>query len=104
MTTVALWSRTRALPIFVILQCLDLLTTFIFLSKGVAEGNFLLVSALPYTHAPWIGLVAAKLLATLIGFYCYRNGRINALRLANAGYFLVVGWNLTAIGAAIVAH
>jgi hypothetical protein len=31
------------------------------------------------------------------------DGRITALRLANAGYFLIVGWNLSAIGAALIA-
>ena len=87
-----------------ILQCLDALTTLTFLRQGVAEGNPLLVWALPYAHAPWIGLVAAKLMAALIGLYCYRNGRIKALRLANTGYSLMVGWNLTAIAAAAIAR
>jgi len=87
----------------VVLQCLDVLTTLVFLRKGVLEGNPLLVWALPYAHAPWVGLVAAKTIATLIGFYCYRNGRTAALRMANAVYCLVVGWNLTAIAAAVVA-
>lgn len=95
-------ARTNVLPTFVILQCLDVLTTLVFLSKGIAEGNPLLVWALPFAHAPWVGLVAAKLIATAMGFYCYRNGRITALRLANAGYFLIVGWNLSTIGAALV--
>jgi hypothetical protein len=49
-------------------------------------------------------LAAAKLLALVIGLYCYRNGRIKALRLANTGYSLMVGWNLTAIAAAVIAR
>jgi hypothetical protein len=102
--TTAVWTRTRALPIFVILQCLDVLTTLIFLSKGVVEGNALLVWALPHAHAPWIGLVTAKLIAILIGYYCYRNGRITALRLANAAYFLIIAWNLAAIAAVAIAQ
>ena len=102
--TTPVWTRTKALPIFVMLQCLDVLTTLIFLSKGVAEGNALLVWALPYAHSPWIGLVAAKLIATSIGYYCYRNSRITALRLANAGYFLVIAWNLATIAAVAIAH
>jgi hypothetical protein len=87
----------------VILQCLDVLTTLIFLSKGVNEGNPLINWVLPLTHAPWIGLLAAKLTATLLGVYCYRSGRITTLRLANAGYFLIVGWNLVTIAATAIA-
>jgi hypothetical protein len=71
--------------------------------KGVAEGNPLLVWLLPYVHAPWMGLVSAKLTAILIGFYCYRNSRIRALRLANASYCVMVGLNLTAIAASAIA-
>lgn len=51
-----------------------------------------------------MGLVTAKLIAALIGLYCYRSGRTAALRLANAAYFLVVGWNLAAIVAAVIAY
>ena len=102
--TAKTWTRTQALPIFVVLQCLDFLTTLVFLSKGVAEGNALLVWALPHAPAPWVGLVAAKLLAALIGFYCYRNGRITALRLANVSYFLIVSWNLMAIALTAMAR
>ena len=102
--TTAAWTKSKVLPIFVILQCLDILTTLIFLHQGTAEGNPLLVWAIPRMHAPWVGLAAAKLTALLIGLYCYRNGRIKALRLANTGYSVMVGWNLTAIAAAVIAH
>jgi Domain of unknown function (DUF5658) len=94
----------NVLPIFVVLQCLDFATTLQFLARGVAEGNPLLTMALPHSHAPWIGLVAAKLTATLIGFCCYRSGRIRVLRLANAAYFLIVALNLATIAAASLAH
>lgn len=83
---------------------MDVLTTLIFLRAGVAEGNPLVVLALPAGHAPWMGLVAVKVVATMIGLLCYRTERTTALRLANIGYFLIVGWNLTAIGAAALAH
>lgn len=87
-----------------ILQCLDVLTTLIFLKQGTAEGNPLLVWAIPHMHAPWVGLAAAKMMALLIGLNCFRNGRIKALRLANTGYSVVVGWNLAAIAAAVIAR
>jgi len=54
------------------------------------------------TYAPWVGLLVTKLIAATIGFYCYRSRRMSLLRLANAGYSLVVGWNLAAIAAICV--
>ena len=97
-------SQTNALKIFVCLQCLDVLTTLLFLSKGVAEGNPLVHWALNNSHTPWVGLVLTKLTAVLIGQYCYRSGRITLLRWANTGYSLVIGWNLIAIMAGALAR
>jgi len=88
------------LPVFLALQCLDVLTTLIFLSKGVREGNPLYSWTLPYVHAQWIGLIAVKLLAMLIGYWCYRSGKIETLRMANIGYSAIVAWNLLTIAAA----
>jgi len=102
--TTAVRTQTNVLPVFVILQSLDVATTLAFLHKGIAEGNPLLALSLPYTHAPWIALLAVKLIATLIGLYCYRTGRIAALRLANVAYFLIVGWNLATIAAWAMLH
>lgn len=99
----AIRTQTNALAIFIVLQCLDVLTTLVFLSKGMAEGNPLMGLALSSAHAPWLGLVVSKLIAVLIGRYCYRNGRFTLLRRANAGYALVVGWNLVGITAALLA-
>jgi hypothetical protein len=96
--------RSNALPFFIVLQCLDVLTTLVFLSKGMDEGNPLVHWAISNAHAPWIALVVTKSIAALIGQYCYRSGRMTLLRRANAVYSLVVGWNLFAIGAALFAH
>jgi hypothetical protein len=97
-------AKKNALPLFILIQCLDILTTLVFLSKGIAEGNPLVSWALSSTHSPWIGLVIAKLIAALIGQYCHRSGRLRLLQRANAGYSLVVGWNLVAIAAGMMAH
>lgn len=101
-TTIA--GRSNALQLFVILQCLDALTTLTFLRMGLAEGNGLVSWALYTAHAPWIGLIFTKLLAALIGLYCYRSRRVGLLRRANAGYSLVVAWNLLGIAAAAIVH
>jgi len=86
------------------LQCLDVLTTLVFLKWGMEEGNPLVSWALSHAFAPWVGLVLAKLIVVIIGQYCYRSGRLTLLRRANAGYSLVIGWNLIAIAAAVFAH
>jgi hypothetical protein len=98
------WARESALPLFVVLQFLDMMTTLIFLRAGVAEGNPLVTLALAHGHAPWTGLIAVKIIATMIGLICYRTGRFSTLRLANAGYSLIVGWNLLAIAVTALAH
>jgi hypothetical protein len=95
--TRAVWTKPNALPVFAALQCLDVVTTLIFLSKGVREGNPLVSWTLPYLHSQLIGLIAAKLLAMIIGVWCYRNGKISALRIANIGYSAIIGWNLLTI-------
>jgi hypothetical protein len=87
-----------------VLQLLDALTTLVFMSKGVPEGNPLMSWAMSSVHAPWIGLVVTKLTATLIGLYCYRSGRITLLWRAAAGYSLVIGWNLVAIASTVFAR
>ena len=94
-------SRRSAIELhfFVILQCLDVLTTMAFLHRGVNEGNPLMGWVLSSTQAPWAGLLVTKLIAAVIGLYCYRSGRMTLLKRANIGYSLVVGWNLVAIAA-----
>jgi len=93
-----------ALSVFIVLQCLDVLTTLVFLSRGVKEGNPLVSWALSNARTPWAGLVLTKLIVAFIGQYCYRSGRITLLRRANVGYSLVVGWNLLSIAAAAVGR
>jgi len=95
-------AHTNALSFFLTLQCLDVLTTLVFLRKGMAEGNPLVHWALAFGAAPWVGLILTKTLAALIGHYCYRSGRMTLLRQANTGYSLVVAWNLIGIGAALI--
>jgi len=96
----ALRTRSLALPIFAGLQCLDVLTTLIFLSKGVSEGNALVAWMLPHVQAPVICLALAKVPAMTIGLYWYRRGRVNVMQFANLGYAAVVLWNVAAIAMA----
>lgn len=101
--TSAIRTKANVLQVFLALQLLDAVTTLIFLSRGVREGNPVVSGMMPFVHAQWIGLAAAKLLAMLIGFYCYRHGKFAALRMANFGYAGIVAWNLLTIAAAAFA-
>jgi hypothetical protein len=98
------FAKVGALPLFVALQCMDVLTTLLFLSRGVEEGNPLVRWTLSFAHSPWAGLVLTKMIAALIGGHCHLSGRLTLLRRANAGYSLVVGWNLITIAAAVFVH
>jgi hypothetical protein len=100
----AIAARASIFPVFFLLQCLDGLTTLIFLTKGIAEGNPLISWSMAVMHVPWAGLVAAKIMAALIGLYCSRTGRIAFLRRASVGYSAIVAWNLFALLAGAAAH
>jgi hypothetical protein len=99
----AIRTRPGALHYFILLQCLDVLTTVMFLGKGVPEGNPVIAWSMSIAHGPWLGLILAKSAAALIAQYCYRSDRMTLLRRANAGYSLVVGWNLIAIAVSTLA-
>lgn len=95
---------TTPLTVFIALQSLDVLTTLVFLRNGVQEGNPLVGWAISTGHTQWIGLVLTKLIAALIGQYCYRSGHPAPLRWANKAYSLVIGWNLFAIAVEALTH
>ena len=79
------------------LQMLDLLTTFAFLLRGVQEGNPMVRYALRLSSHPLGGLLAIKVLALGLGFYCWRCGRERLLTRINILFAIVVAWNLVAL-------
>jgi Domain of unknown function (DUF5658) len=79
------------------LQVLDFLTTVAFLINGVREGNPLVRFALGYAPHPLGGLLAVKLLAVGLGFYCWSKGREKLLVRINFLFAFVVAWNLAAL-------
>src|SRR3569833_1929534 len=96
----ALRTRSLALPIFAGLHCLDFLTTLLFLSRGIGEGNALVAWMLPHVQAPLICLAVAKIPAMPIALYWYLRGRVNVMQLANLGYAAGVLWNVASIASA----
>ena len=91
-TAIALTER----PItgFVYLQILDLMTTVAFLAHGFMEGNPFVRFLMESTSHPVAGLVMAKCLGIVLGFYAWRTGRHAALRKANVFFAVLVIWNL----------
>jgi hypothetical protein len=82
---------------FFYLQALDLLTALVFMTAGVAEVNPLIRLLVSKAGSPLGGLVAAKLIALLIGAYCWRRGRQQLLVRVNVFYAALVAWNLVAL-------
>ena len=79
------------------LQILDFLTTIAFLTNGVKEANPLVNLALKIGPSPIGGLVAVKVLAVLLGIYCWRMGRQRLLSRINILFAIVIAWNLIAL-------
>jgi hypothetical protein len=79
------------------LQVLDFLTTVAFLLKGVHEGNPIVNAAMSITGSPVAGLAAVKVIALLLGIYCWRLGKRRALTRVNVGFAALITWNLVAL-------
>jgi len=76
---------------------LDFMTTIAFLMQGVREANPVVRFALHYAPTPLGGLLAIKILAVLLGLYCWRGGRDRLLTRINVLFALVVAWNMAAL-------
>jgi len=79
------------------LQVLDFMTTIAFLLNGIREANPLVRAALEYAPHPLGGLLAIKVAAIGLGFYCWKRGREKLLSRINILFMLVVAWNLAAL-------
>jgi hypothetical protein len=82
---------------FSYLQVLDFLTTVAFLVNGVQEGNPVVKTSIAVFSNPMVGLLAIKVLAVLLGVYCWRVGRRALLTRMNLLFALLVAWNLVAL-------
>lgn len=79
------------------LQVLDFLTTIAFLVNGVREGNPLVRLAIGVGTNPIESLLVVKLLAILLGFYCWRVRKRQLLSRINLLFAALVAWNLIAL-------
>lgn len=79
------------------LQVLDFLTTIAFLINGVREGNPLVRYFVSASANPISGLLIVKVMAVLLGLYCWRMGKSRLLTRINVLFALLVAWNLVAL-------
>jgi hypothetical protein len=86
------------------LQVLDFLTTIAFMVNGVREANPLVRLALNVGHNPIGSLIGVKVLAVMLGFYCWRMGRERLLSRINAMFAVVIAWNLIALILGTLPH
>lgn len=86
------------------LQVLDFLTTIAFLVNGVKEGNPVVRLALSLGPNPLESLLVVKVLALMLGIYCWRMGRQQLLSRINMLFALVVAWNLVALILGSLSH
>ena len=84
----------RAFLNYAYLQVLDFLTTIAFLVNGIAEANPLVRLALSWVPNPLAGLLAVKLMAVVLGVYCWRMRRERLLSYINVMFAVLVAWNL----------
>ncbi len=82
---------------FTYLQILDFLTTIAFLVNGGREGNPFVRLALGVVGNPIAALLAVKLLAVLLGVYCWRMRRERLLTYINVLFAAVVAWNVISL-------
>ena len=80
-----------ATVIFIALQCLDLVTTWMAFSDGGVELNPIVRALIPWTGRVWAELLTKAALVLLI---LLLNRRIWVLRFANILYACVVAWNI----------
>jgi len=79
------------------LQVLDFLTTIAFLVNGVSEANPFVRYVLTLVPNPLAGLLLVKMLALLLGVYCWRLRRQRLLSYINVLFAALVAWNLIAL-------
>src|SRR5262249_54319500 len=79
------------------LQLLDLLTTAAFLVQGVREGNPLVRFAIETAPTPLGGLFAVKILAMILGLYCWRTRKAALLGRVIALFAILIAWNMVAL-------
>jgi hypothetical protein len=88
-------SRSLSLQLFLYLQVLDALTTWVGFRVGLSEASPFIRALMHF--GPLAGLFASKLLAVVLGGYCVWRGRFRLIEILNYWYAALVVWNLALI-------
>ena len=83
------------LQVFVYLQLLDAITTSLGLRLGLSEASPFIQFLMHW--GPITGLLAAKIVAALIGGYCVWRRRYRVIGIINYWFAGLVVWNLALI-------
>jgi hypothetical protein len=81
---------------FAALQVLDLLSTWLFLGRGVEEGNPLLREMWQAARGSAAAMAAPKIVAIGLAWYAWRTGRTRLQGRVNLVYAACVAWNVIA--------
>jgi|SRR5215469_3030207 len=79
------------------LQVLDFLTTIAFLANGIHEANPFVRLMMSLIPNPIAALMAVKLMALMLGLYCWRMRRERLLTYINIMFAALVAWNVIAL-------
>jgi Domain of unknown function (DUF5658) len=82
---------------FAYLQMLDFLTTIAFLANGIHEANPFVKMMLSLIPNPIAALMSVKLMALLLGVYCWRMRRERLLSYINVMFAVLVAWNVVVL-------
>ena len=103
-TDIAIRRGSNLLITFLFLQALDIMSTVVFLGRGVEEANPVVRWLMFSTHGAISGLMLTKMAAAGLAYVCYRKHRLDLLRKANIGYAILICWNVAAILVAGAIH
>lgn len=87
----------QSLVTYSYLQLLDLLTTVAFLLHGIQEGNPLVRLAMKHSSNPLTALFSIKVLALILGLYCWRVEKRILLGRVNVLFAILIAWNILAL-------
>lgn len=86
---------TLSVEVFLYLQVLDALTTWLGFRAGLSEASPFIQLLMRF--GPLAGLLASKFVACLLGGFCVWRGLFHVIRWINYWYAALVMWNLALI-------
>ncbi len=91
----AVGERSFSLHVFLYLQVLDVITTWVGFRMGLGEASPFV--RLLMSLGPLAGLLASKVVAVLLGAICVWRRQYHVIRMVNYWYAALVAWNLSLI-------